>query len=248
MKIDRVMQQIAVAGSLALLALPLAATQPVGDLEVRGTATVESADSGESTRLNDTSYAWFSGDRLVTEESTGVLNLAAGGSLGIDKQSDVTIRVDGGSVDAELEAGSLMYALDTSSALQVNVGDYRFVTNTGEARPMEVSNDDVQVAGIIHRTPEGEINVSVHGGELTMTQGAGQRYVVSSGEEATINGGAVEILSVQLDDDMQGNGGGWIQENPGMFALAVVGTAAAGYVIYDQWIDDDDDDDEPASP
>lgn len=238
-------------GALAMMAAPLAASGPIGDLEVRGTALIEAAGDGNTTRLRDTGYAWYSGDRLRTDDATGVLNLANGGSLGIDKQSDATIAFEAGTVTVDLIEGSLLYALDHATPMQVTVGDYQLVTTTGQARATQVSNDNLQVAGVIHRTGDGEVEVAVRGGELALNRG-GQRYVVTSGERATLSGDAVEIISVQLDREIRSEEdeglGAWIRENPGLFSLAVIGTAAAGYGIYEWQDDDDDDDPDPVSP
>lgn len=240
-------------GTLVVVSGILMASQPLGDLEIRGKARVVSADGEQAIHLHDTNYAWYSGDRLYTgEDANGILNLAGGGTLGIDKNSDIAVSTHDASLAVEIEAGSLLYALGDDHDMRVTVGEHVLMTYDDTMRAMQVSNESASVAGVIHRTPEGDVKVSVRGGKLVLDR-RGQHYEVSAGERATLSGNAVEIVSTQLDrriqDDDDDDGlGAWIKDNPGLFSLALVGTAAAGYGIY-EWQDDDDDDDEgPVSP
>jgi hypothetical protein len=232
-----------------LLATTALAGGPVGELEVRGHVQIGQASGDQTVSVRDTSYGWFSGDRIVTRSGHGVLSLDSGATFGFGEDTEAVLDVDDGEVRVDLRSGVLLYAIDADTTeMQVSSGEYRFSTRSGEARPVQVADGSDAAAGMISVLEDGQVRVSVRDGLLVAGDGTGAlRYQVETGEAVEFSGTEVRQVQVQVeaargDDD---DAGGWIRNNPAVAGLVI---AAGAYVGYRVFFRSDDDDPDPVSP
>lgn len=238
-----------VAGCAMLCAVSAAAAGPIGELDVRGSARVAQEGSESSIALRDTTYGWFSGDRIETRSSQAVLNLDAGASFGFAENTVATVSSDQG-IAVDLQDGVLLYAIEEEAGvMQLVSGDYTFSTTPADAQVLQVSSEEGGSVGMVQRLEDGSLQVSVHQGVLTAHDSSGSlQYQVVSGEQVSFADGRIEQVEVQVEAAGTERGGvvGWAAANPVLAGLAV---AAVGFGTYKVFIESDSDDDpEPVSP
>ena len=99
----------------------LAVAGPLGELEIQGDVRLTQMGSSEAMTLSNTTYSWFSGDRVATGNSPVSLRMGSGNSLAIGPNSEVTLTRDADYLRAELSRGSLAYLFQSNGmALRVN--------------------------------------------------------------------------------------------------------------------------------
>ena len=228
------------------------AAGPLGELEVRGSVQVgQQADNG-TVAVRDTTYGWFSGDRIDTRSGHALLNLDDGGSFGFGENTMASLSAENGRISVELESGVMLYAIVGDAAeLAVASGDYSFNTRSGEARPVAVASDAPVSAGMIEVLEDGEVRVTVHEGLMMANDVTGSlQYQVGHGEAVEFAGTEPRQVEVQVEvarsEDSNPDGVlYWIRNNPEA-AGALIGVAAFG--TYGMVFRSDDDDPEPVSP
>lgn len=237
---------IAAAGGVLGMGLAFAGG-PVGELEVRGHVDIAQQGAEETVRISDTTYGWYSGDRVVTRSGQALLSLENGASFGFGNNTTASVSSSGEQVQAALEAGVLLYALDEGTELQIESGDYRFSTEPGQARMLQVSSGPAGAAGMIEVLDDGQVQVSVREGVLTSRDADGAvHFQVDAGESVAFGNAEPRQVQVQVeaarnrDDDDDDGLIGWARNNPALAGLAI---AAGGYVTYKVFFDDDDDGD-----
>lgn len=244
-------KSVLIAGCATFCAVSAFASGPVGELEIRGSATISQQGAESSISLRDTTYGWFSGDRIQTRSSHALLNLDAGASFGFAENTVATVSTEGGLV-VELDDGTILYAIDENAgAMNLVSGEYTFSTTPAEAQVLQVANTDAGSVGMVRVKEDGSLQVSVQEGVLTARDSSGAlQYQVVSGEQVSFNPDRIEQVQVQVEETAAGAGGGggivgWAAANPLLAGLAV---AVAGYGIYTVAFDDDDDDDDVVDP
>lgn len=111
-------------GTALLCSAGLAWSGPVGELDIRNDVQLTMMGSGETVTLRNTTYTLFAGDRVATGNTATSLRMADGNSLAIGPHSELTLRMDSGSLLADLQRGSLTYLLRSNgTAIRVNGGD-----------------------------------------------------------------------------------------------------------------------------
>lgn len=251
---SRVLSTTAMGVALGAMGLTAAsAAGPLGELEVRGQVRVGQQADDAVVTVSDTTYGWFSGDRIDTRSGHAVLSLDEGGSFGFGQKTAATLSSDGGRISVNLESGVMLYAIEgDATELAVASGDYSFTTRSGEAEPVAVAADAPVSSGMIEVLEDGEVRVSVHAGVMTASDSTGSLfYQVDTGDAVEFSGSEVRQVEVQVeaargDEDDGGNRVvAWIQENPALTGLMV---AAGAFGVYRVFFHDDDDDPEPVSP
>lgn len=238
---------IGVMGATAAMA-----AGPIGELDVRGNVQIGQQGNDGTVTVHETTYGWFSGDRINTRSGHAVLNLdEAGASFGFGKNTEARLSSDGGRISVELESGVILYAVEGDAAeLSVASGEYRFSTTSSEARPMQVASELPMSAGMIEVLEDGEVRVTVREGVMMAADVSGAlHYRVGTGEAVAFAGTEPRQVQVQAgaarDDDDDRGIAAWIRNNPALTGLII---AVGAYGAYKIFFDDDDDDPEPVSP
>lgn len=170
-----------------VLASSVAFGQPIGTVESDGWYTVKGSADGSSARFNRSEYTAFSGDTIISQTESTVLNLTGGGGLGLPRGSEVSvIRNPQGSVTIELTKGAVLYAFPAQTTPFVfRAGNFEISSQTSGARSIPVSAQAASV-GTIELLAGGNIKTTVRSGELFVKTGSGVRYQVSAGESIGI--------------------------------------------------------------
>lgn len=239
-----------IAGCAALCVVSASAAGPVGELEVRGNARVSQQGADSAITLRDTTYGWFSGDRIETRGSQALLNLDGGASLGFAENTAATVTTEGG-LAVELDSGTLLYAIEEDAGeMQLVSGDYTFSTTPAEAQVLQVSNTEAGSVGLVQRMEDGSLQVSVREGVLTARDSSGAlQYQVVSGEQVSFSGDRIEQVQVQVEaagGDPEVGAMAWARARPVLAGLTVATVGFGAYKIFFE--DDDDNDPEPVSP
>jgi len=254
--------------ALACLATPLLAIGqvPVGNLEVQGSARIAEGASERAMTISDTSYSWFSGDRIQTTRGHAILYLNDGNSFGFLEGTDATLSVDNGTVTVTLQSGGLVYAIEG--------GDRELVVNTdGFTYQAEPDSDLVPCLGL-NATGLFEIMGSQRNRVTVQSGRVEGRNVARTVEQQVSPGEQYEFLpqqvrrveltippevEEQLDDDRSAVPCmvWWLQRDTAAAAIAsttanrgigiAIAVAAAGTAVA-IIADDEPDDPEPVSP
>ena len=196
-----------VAARLSLLGLALFVTLaqaqvPIGELEVRGTVQIGQPDGTGMMRISNTTYSWFSGDRIEVQTGTAILTLDDDHSFGFPVGSDAVLSVDEDKILAELNAGMLLYAIEGEEVeLQITSDDFLHV-----ARPAEALEPclGLNATGLVHSATNMENRVFVQTGELEGgTRDRAIEYVVEPGEKVVFTGSDYEVTEVELPEEVQ---------------------------------------------
>jgi hypothetical protein len=231
---------LALAGASSLVL----AAQPIGELDIRGQVRVSQADVDGAVALSDTTYGWFSGDRIDTRSGHALLNLDNNASFGFGENTRASIAQVDGELRVSLESGVVLYAVDNGQfKLVVDSGDYSFQSQSGEARAIQVSADSDWSIGLVEHDAEGQVRVSVREGFMHATHAeGGLRYQVASGDNVAFEGTEARMVQVQAmaarqnpgDDD--GSLAFWLQNNavPAGLTLIMTGTLIERMFIQDR--------------
>lgn len=239
-----------IAGCILLCTVSASAAGPIGDLEVRGHARISQATTDGAISLRDTSYGWFSGDRIETRNSHALLNLNSGASFGFAENTSASVSTENG-LSVALDSGVLLYAIEEGAGeMRLVSGEYTFSTAPAEAQIIQVSRTEAGSVGMIQRMEDGSLQVSVQEGVLTARDSSGAlQYQVVSGEQVSFANDRIEQVQVQVEATGGGAGTGivgWAAANPLLAGLAV---AATGYGVYKVAFESSSDDDpDPVSP
>lgn len=240
--------------SAVLCAASASAAGPIGELEVRGQSRVSQADASGQITVNNTRYAWFSGDRIETRAgANAILNLDAGASLGFGENSVARVSVDNG-IAVALDRGVFLYAVeDRAGAMTLVSGDYVFSTAGDEPRVLQVSDQPAVSIGMIRKLEDGSVEVTVSEGVLEATHAdAGLRYPVAAGEQVRFGQDEVRAVQVQVEvvTEETARRGLWaLFPNNAVAAVALgVGAGLASYGVYRWQFRSSSPDEEPVSP
>lgn len=108
-------------GAASLCWAAFAWAGPLGELDIQGDVRLTMAGSGETVTLRNTSYTLFAGDRVATGSTAVTLRMADGNSLGIGPNSELSLHLDAGGIQADLQQGSLTYLLlSNGTPIRVN--------------------------------------------------------------------------------------------------------------------------------
>lgn len=114
-------------GAVLLCWAAFAWSGPLGELDIQGDVRLTMAGSGETVTLRNTSYTLFVGDRVATGSTAASLRMADGNSFGIGPNSELTLRMSSGALEADLQRGSLTYLL-RSNGTPIRVNGYTTLT------------------------------------------------------------------------------------------------------------------------
>ncbi|AGA33053.1 hypothetical protein TVNIR_1382 [Thioalkalivibrio nitratireducens DSM 14787] len=227
----------------AFIGLTLAASGPalagsIGDLVAHDTVRISQQGSEGSINVSSTRYAWYSGDRIDTRNGRAVLDLDAGASVGFAAQTRASLALEGNRIRANLDAGSLLYAIpEPGLSLHVSSGPYEFST-TGDGEIVQVSGSGSGSFGMIQRLDDGQLKVTVREGTVTARDASGNVYYrVGAGERVTFSADEPGLIQAQVEAadpgaaGAAGGGAGAIGRGLGLAflggGLAVVGGSAA---------------------
>lgn len=256
MNSKQILSKFSLAAAAGVLGMSSAvADGPVGELETRGHVQVAQQGGDNAVRVSDTTYGWFSGDRVDTRSGQALLSLENGASLGFGQGSAASVSVEDGAVVASLESGVMLYALeDDQLELRVESGDYRFSTRSGDAQPMQVASGPRGVAGMIEVLDSGQVKVSVHDGVLAASDVSGSlQYRVSGGETVAFEGTEPRQVNTQVGaarrgDDDDSAAWLWGDGSAKGFAMFVGIVGGIGYKIGFDDRTGEDTDPAPVSP
>ena len=202
------------------------APSTIGELLTNGAVKVESR--GASLNIEDSTWAYLSGDRVYTgEDSTAALRLEGDGGVYMAPGSAMAVRGGSGSYTVSLESGGVRFSFREGVDFRVDAAGA--VVRPGTYRA--VADDGVRRVGGIVVLDNGKPMVTVTEGSLLVRgQGGAGFQTVQSGETYGDQGDG-EFVKVQLPQD----GGGM-----SLLVKLLLG-AAIGWGIY-EIVDDDDDD------
>ncbi len=122
MNVRSFVKQFALAAALSCWAA-FAWSGPVGELDIQGDVRLTMAGSAETVTLRNTSYTLFAGDRVATGNTAATLRMTGGNSLAIGPNSELSLDMDAGAIQADLQRGSLTYLLRSNGMpIRVNGG------------------------------------------------------------------------------------------------------------------------------
>jgi len=99
----------------------LAVAGPLGELEIQGDVRLTQLGSSQTMTLRNTTFSLFSGDRIVTGDSSASLRLGSGDSLAVGPHSELSLTANGSYLQADLTRGSLAYLFRSNgTALRIN--------------------------------------------------------------------------------------------------------------------------------
>ena len=234
--------------TMGLVGSVVAAGGPIGELEVRGQVRVGQQAADGVVTVRDTTYGWFSGDRIETLSGQAVLNLDGGGSIGFGKATEAGVSAEEGRVSTHLEAGVILYAFEGDSVeFSVTSGEYTFSTRSGEARAVPVASDPPTSVGMIEVLEDGQVRVDVFEGMMLAADASGAlHYQVESGQAVAFAGTEprhveVQFEAAQAEDDDDRGLFVWMRNNPLLTGLIVVaGTFGAYKLFFDSSSSDPD--------
>lgn len=182
---------LAFAGSSAF------AADALGTLEAEGAYELRASGTSEFVRFNQSGATWYAGDTLRTRGGSAVLNLDAGGGLGLHEQSQATVmQAADGELQIELAQGKLLYALpDARRPMVVRAGNFTLSTAADEAVRTNVNAGD-QFIGAVQRLADGNLRIEVRSGQLNVRNGDAHRVSVGAGE-------TVGLLDLPLASELQ---------------------------------------------
>ncbi|MBB6087560.1 hypothetical protein [Wenzhouxiangella marina] len=170
---------------LGLAASGMALASPIGSLQIDGSVSIEAPGSGAAVPIRNTEYTLFSDDRIITRSGSALLALDIGGSIGLAPSSAATVSVDSqsGAVTVSLDQGTLLYSLPSMAGqFRVVVDDFELQTSPGEGQALNVEAPIDTLSGVIRRLDNGQIDVAVESGMLSIVTGKGSRYNVAAGD------------------------------------------------------------------
>ncbi|OAB56632.1 hypothetical protein AY599_26215 [Leptolyngbya valderiana BDU 20041] len=170
---------------LGLAASSMTWAAPIGSLQIDGLVSIEAPGSGSPVPIRDTEYTLFSDDRIITRSGSALLALDGGGSIGLAPASAATVSVDerSGAVTVSLDQGTLLYSLPSMAGqFRVLVDDFELQTSPGEGQALSVDAQMETLAGVVRRLDNGQIDVAVESGMLSILTGKGSRYNVAAGD------------------------------------------------------------------
>ncbi len=175
---------------------------PAGELEVRGSARVGQPDSIGMINVRDTTYSWFSGDRIEVSSGAAILSLNDDHSFGFPEGSEVTLDIEEERILAEVHSGMLLYAIEGEDIeLQVGYGDFLHI-----ARPADELQPcyGLNATGLVHAANEVESEVIVQTGELEGgTSDRSVQYVVEPGEKVVFSPTDVTVTEIELPEEVE---------------------------------------------
>ena len=181
---------------------------PVGTLDADAAYDVRAVGESEFVRFTQNGATFYAGDTLRTSRGAAVLNLNAGGGLGFHAGSEATVSTaDTGTVDVELQAGRVLYALpDARQSLVLTAGNFTLTTADPDAVVMNVASGG-EFVGTVHRLEGGNVKIDVRSGALHVRNGDAMQVQVEAGESVGLldlpaaasvdvqSGTAVEIIA-----------------------------------------------------
>jgi len=184
---ERVLSYLVKGGvlGLSLMAAGWANAAPIGSLQIDGLVSIEAPGSTSPVPIRDTEYTLFSEDRIITRSGSALLALDGGGSIGLAPSSAATVSVDerSGAVTVHLDQGTLLYSLPSMAGqFRVLVDDFELQTSLGEGQALNVDAQLDTLAGVVRRLDNGQIDVAVESGMLSILTGKGSRYSVAAGD------------------------------------------------------------------
>lgn len=193
------------AGTLALTSLagtaPAVQDAPVtlGELLTNGAVQVESR--GTSLTIEDSTWAYLSGDRVYTEDgSSAALRLEGDGGLFVASRSALAVRGTKGSYTVSLESGGVRFSFREGV-------DFRVKAAGAVVQPeafRTVADDGARRVGGIVVIEDGKPTVSVTEGSLAVRgQGRSGFQTVQAGETYSDEGGG-EFIKVQTPQEGEG--------------------------------------------
>jgi len=235
---------------------------PIGELEVRGVAQLGQSDRTGTTRIADTTYTWFSGDRIQVTEGTALLMLDDGQSFAFLAGTEASVRTEEERIVIDLDDGMMLYAIEGED-VQVLVNQSRFVnlaTPDGALEPCFGLN----AAGLLNVMADDQLEVIVQAGVLEgATVDRSIEHTVQPGERVVFSPDSFDVTEIELPEEIQEQLEDmedsdqlpcvvwWVREEQalGMIAGLTAGQTAAGVLIgaavatgvYQIFFSDDDD-------
>ena len=194
----------ALQSALVLLALSttVQAQVPVGELDVRGSAQLGQPEGIGMVTVRDTTYTWFSGDRIEVQSGAAILTLDDGHSFGFPEGTKATLGLEEDRIRVDLDAGMLLYAIEGEEVeLQVQNGDFlHFARPAGALEPCLGLN----ATGLIHANADIENKVIVQTGELDGgTSDRAIHYTVEPGEQVIFNTTGFVVTDIELPEEVE---------------------------------------------
>jgi len=171
---------------------------PIGSVDSKGLYEVDAADGRDAVRFNAEPYTFHSGDTLTSQNEATVLNLNAGGGIGLPKGTQVRVeQAASGAVEVVLVKGALLYAFpDGRQDFTLRVGNFTASPSSGQATALRVSARGENV-GTVEHLSDGNIKVMVRSGELFVENGSAVRYQVAAGESVGLLDLAPQTMMTQ---------------------------------------------------
>lgn len=169
---------VATACLVGLSGLALAGPDVLGPLQIKGAATIHS--DGTKLTLDNTEYAYFSGDRLVTAHGgSAILQLDDGFALFGPATTAVATR-EQGAYQFDVEAGGARIAFRRNTDFVIQIAD--LTVEPLEAKLIKAASGEA-VIDVAVSIKDGKPSVFVKSGNVNVTTpGSGQFQTVAAGE------------------------------------------------------------------
>ncbi|RMD68672.1 MAG: hypothetical protein D6819_08830, partial [Gammaproteobacteria bacterium] len=198
----------------------------LGHLETRGNVQVVTAD-GPSVSVANTVYAYFGGDRIVTNSGAAVLE-GSFGRLGLAENSAASAYMQGGALHVKLEKGTLAYALEPGAKVLIHAGG---MTLSPQSAPLvPVAKHGGKRVGWVSLDAEGNIKVMAREGKMSISYGEAHQ-VVNQGQAARFAFRDGRLIRTQVEGAAAGGLLGGLGGTSLADMLVLSGLAAGGAFI-----------------
>lgn len=200
----------------------------LGSLEARGQIQVLTEGTPAPVKLKDTTYAYFSGDAVKTDQGTGVLSITGLGRIALAPATEAVVVSAGQGVSVKLSSGAMAYSLTPGADFTIKANGMTIQPSHSPVR--KVSTDvDGNITGWVSIGKDGKVEVGSRSGRVEVSQG-GTRQVIEAGRSSVVQFQGGKLIATQA-----GGGGAGGSGTPGLenlIILAVVaGGAAIGYTL-----------------
>lgn len=175
---------------------------PIGELEVRGSVAVGQPDGVGMVRINNTSYTWFSGDRIEVRSGSAILTLDGGQSFGFLEGTQGSLRIEDERIIVDLDDGMLLYAIEGEEA-ELVVNKERFINLAAPSEQLEPCLG-LNAVGLVHARNDDEIDIIVQSGILDGGTADGlQTRRVEPGEQVTFTEDEIIVTEIVLPEEVE---------------------------------------------
>ncbi len=181
---------------------PAQGQAPIGELEVRGSVSVGQPDGVGMVRINNTSYTWFSGDRIEVRSGSAILTLDGGQSFGFLEGTQGSLRVEDERIIIDLDDGMLLYAIEGEEA-ELVVNKERFINIAAPSGQLEPCLG-LNAVGLVHARNSDEVDIIVQSGILDGGTADGQlTRRVEPGEQVTFTQSEIIVSEIVLPEEVE---------------------------------------------